>query len=217
MGSGCRSPFSRAWGKHAANSPQRNRRRRQGKPTKRRESTCRFRATTGDDAQLCAWKRRDHASRAAGVEHGSFALSAEQTAAARRDQRRAGAQIRAAFRERRQRRRWPPTKQDRNARASARGVGHYLETTRRTRDWAPAVAGPASPARGHRTFNIGPIPRTECRLSTWHVNVKKSADDRPQSEACTERKLPSTAERRLEAGPPRAIWRLGGSCTERRG
>lgn len=99
VGSGRRSSFSCAWGKHAASSAQRGWRCRQGKPSKR-ENTGGFRAATGDDAQLRAWKRRGYTSRTTSIEHGPCTVGAEQTTAARTDQRRPSARIRSPFRKR---------------------------------------------------------------------------------------------------------------------
>jgi len=99
VGSGRRSPFSCAWGKHAAIFAQRGWRRRQGKPS-RWESTRGFRAATGDDTQLCTWEGRGYASRTTGIEHGSCTIGAEQTTATRTDQRRPATWIRPPFRKR---------------------------------------------------------------------------------------------------------------------
>lgn len=150
VGSGGRSPFSCAWGKHAANSTQRSRRYRQGKSSGR-ETTCGFCAATDDNTELCTWKRRSHASRAPSVEHGLFTITigAEQKTAACRDQWHSGSELRTPFRGWAQRRRWSSTKQDRNASAGARflrptrtrasrSVRHNPETTRRA--WNRASA-----------------------------------------------------------------------------
>jgi hypothetical protein len=236
MGSGGGSPFSCAWGKHAANSAQRNRRCRQGKPCGR-ETTCGFGAATDDNAKLCTWKGRNHTSRAPSVKHGLFTITigAEQKTAAGRDQWHQwhpGSELRTPFRGWAQRRRRPSTKQDRDAGAGARilrpartrasrSVRHYSETTRRARDRAPAFETTASAGvecrLGTNTTVIGIVLCAKRRLRPWHIHVAEPTDDCRQSEARTERELPSTAEWRLEGSFPGAIWRFGGRCAERRG
>jgi hypothetical protein len=231
MGSGGGSLFSCAWGEHAANSAQRNRRCRQGKPTGRK-TTCGFGAATDDNTELCTWKGRNHTGRAPSIKHGLFTITigAEQETAARRDQWRqwhTGSELRTPFRGWAQRRRWPSTKQDRDARPGARllrptrtgasrSVRHYPETTRRARDRAPAFETTASAGvecrLGTNTTGIGIVLCAKRQLY-----VTEPTDDRRQSEARTERELPSTAERRLEGSFPGAIWRFGGRCAKRRG
>jgi hypothetical protein len=230
MGSGGGSRFSCAWGKHAATSAQRNRRCRQGKPPGR-ETTCGFGAATDDNTKLCTWKGRNHTSRAPSVKHGLFTITigAEQKTTARRDQWHPGSELRTPFRGWAQRRRWPSTKQDRDARTGARflratrtrasrSVRHYPETTRRARDRAPAFETSASAGvecrLGTITTAIGIVLCAKCRLRSWHIRVAEPTDDRRQSEARTERELPSTAERRLEGSFPGAIWRFGGRCAQ---
>jgi hypothetical protein len=236
MGSGGGSPFSGAWGKHAANSAQRDRRCRQGKPCGR-ETTCGFGAATDDNTELCTWKGRDHTSRAPSVKHGLFSITigAEQKTAAGRDQWHQwhpGSELRTPFRGWAQRRRRPSTKQDRDAGAGARllrptrtrasrSVRHYSETTRRARDRAPAFETTASAGvecrLGTNTTVIGIVLCAKRRLRPWHIHVAEPTDDCRQSEARTERELPSTAEWRLDGSFPGAIWRFGGRCAERRG
>lgn len=236
MGSGGRPAFSCARGKHAANSAQRNRRWRQGKPSGR-ETTCGFGAATDDNTKLCTRKGRSHTSRAPSVKHGLFriAIGAEQKTAARRDQWPAGSELRTTFRGWWvQRRRWPSTKQDRDARAGARlrptrtraprGVRHYPQTTCCARDRAPAFETSASAGVECRlggTITTGIVGIVLCaakrQLRSWYIHVAEPTDDRRESEAGTERELPSTAKRRLEGGFPGAIWRFGGRCAQRRG
>jgi hypothetical protein len=233
MGSGGGSPFSCAWGKHTANSAQRSRRCRQGKPSGH-ETTCGFGAATDDNTKLCIWEGLNHTSRAPSVKHGLFTttVGAEQETAARRDQWHPGSELRTPFRGWAQRRRRPSTKQDRNARAGARllrptrtrasrSVRHYPETTRRARDRAPAFETTASAGVERRlgtiTTGIGIVLCAKSRLRSLHIHVTEPTDDRRQSEARTERELPSTAEWRLEGSFPGAIWWFGGRCARRRG
>lgn len=240
MGSGGGSPFSCTWGKHAANSAQRSRRWRQGKPSGR-ETTCGFGAATDDNTKFCTWKGRNHTSRAPSVKHGLFriATGAEQKTAARRDQWPPGSELRTTFRGWWvQCRRWPSTKQDRDARAgtrfllirptrtrASRSVCHYPETTGRARDRAPAFETTASASAGVEcrlggTITTGIVGIVLCaakrRLRSWYIHVTEPTDDRGESEARSERELPSTAERRLEGGFPGALWRFGGRCAQRR-
>ena len=236
MGSGGGSPLSCEWREHAANSAQRRRRCRQGKPSGR-ETTCGFGAATDDNTKLCTWKGRNHTSRAPRVKHGLFTITigAEQKTAASRDQwHHPGSELRTPFRGWVQCRRWPCTKQDRDAGASARfflrptrtrasrSVRHYPETTRCARDRAPAFetttsAGVECRLGGTITNGIFILYAAKSRLRSWYIHVAESTDDRRQSEARTERELPSTAERRLEGSFPGAIWRFGGRCARRRG
>jgi hypothetical protein len=236
MGSGGGSPFSCAWGKHVADSTQRNRRLRQGKPS-RRETTCGFGAATDDNTEFCTGKGRNHTSRAPSVKHGLFTITirAEQKTAVGRDQWcHSGPELRTTFRGWVQCRRWPSTEQDRDARAGARlllrptcprasrSVRHHPETTRRTRDRAPAFETTASASVecrlcGTITTGIGIVLCEKCRIRSWYIHVAEPTDDRRESEARTERELPSTAERRLEGSFPGAIWRIGGRCAQRRG
>jgi hypothetical protein len=240
MGSGGGPPFSCAWGKHAANSAQRHRSWRQGKPSGR-ETTCGFGAATDDNTKLCTWKGRNHTSRAPSVKHGLFRITigVEQKTAARRDQWPAGSEFRTTFRGWVQCRRWSSTKQDRDARAGARlfllrptrtcascSVRQYPETTRRARDRAPVfettttVASAGVERRLSCAVTTGIIRIVLCnakrRLRSWYIHVTEPTDDRCESEAGTERELPSTAERRLEGSFPGAIWRFGGRRAQRR-
>lgn len=233
MGSGGGSPFSCAWGKHAPTSAQRSWRWRQGKSSGR-ETTSGFGAAKDDNTRLCTWEGLDHTSRAPSVKHGLFTITvgAEQETAARRHQWHAGSELRTPFRGRAQRRRRPSTKQDRDARADARllrptrtrasrSVRHHPETTRSARDWAPVLETTASAGVERRlgtiTTGIGIVLCAKSRLRSWNIHITESTDDRCQSEARTERELPSTAERRLEGSFPGAIWRFGGGRAQRRG
>jgi hypothetical protein len=237
MGSGGGSPFPCAWGKHAANSTQRNRRCRQGKPSGH-ETTCGFSAATDDNTKLCTWKGRNHTGRAPSVKYGLFTITigVEQKTAARRDQWHQwhpGSKLRTAFRGWAQRRRWPSTNQDRDAGAGARllrptrtrasrSFRHYPETTRRARDRAPAFESTTASAGvecrlGTITTDIGIVLCAKSRLRSWYIHITEPTGDCRQSEARTERELPSTAERRLEGSFPGAIWRFGGRCAQRRG
>jgi hypothetical protein len=231
MGSRSRSTISRPRREHAADSAQRNWHRRQGEPSRGHENACRFRSSSRHDTQLGAGerrRRRSHASRAASVEHGPFALGAEQTPAARRDSdERAVGIVRPAYRERLCQ--WPPAKhqQDRHAcpRARIRPARPYIPrrvcrrplTARFARNWASAVEGTARCER-RTTPRFGLASYAKCWLGTWHVHVEEPTSGRCQSKACAEGKLSPTTERRLGTSTSTtwAVWRLGWRCAEGR-